>query len=78
MPKPCPSMPAHPWNRPCTAEKITNFVYRLAEDNGAQSIGRSVVHAIGRMKKRGKGPQVELDRGGKRTALDAGGWEHFR
>ncbi len=30
------------------------------------------------MKKRGKGPQVELDRGGKRTALAAGGWEHFR
>lgn len=41
-------------------------------------LGGVLVHAIGRMKKRGRGPQVELDRGGKRTALAAGGWEHFR
>jgi len=36
------------------------------------------IHAIGRMKKRGRGPQVELHQDGARTALTAGGWEHFR
>ncbi len=40
------------------------------------------VHAIGRMKKRGRGPQVELrqsgKQAGKKVALAAGGWEHFR
>ena len=36
------------------------------------------VHAIGRMKKRGKGPQVTLVRDGVRTELVAAGWEHFR
>jgi thiamine-monophosphate kinase len=41
-------------------------------------LGGVSIHAIGRMKKRGKGPQVHLDRGGKRIALSAGGWEHFR
>ncbi len=40
-------------------------------------LGGVLVHAIGRMKKRGKGPQVTLNHGGTRTALDAGGWEHF-
>jgi thiamine-monophosphate kinase len=35
-------------------------------------------HAIGRMKKRGRGPQVELHQDGKKSALTAGGWEHFR
>jgi len=43
------------------------------------SLGGVLVHAIGRMKKRGRGPLVEMSRaGGKRTALPAGGWEHFR
>jgi thiamine-monophosphate kinase len=41
-------------------------------------LGGVLTHAIGRMKKRGKGPQVEMDSGGKRTALAASGWEHFR
>jgi thiamine-monophosphate kinase len=41
-------------------------------------LGGVSIHAIGRMKKPGKGPQVQLDRGGKRIALAAGGWEHFR
>jgi thiamine-monophosphate kinase len=41
-------------------------------------LGGVSVHAIGRMKKRGKGSQVEMDSGGKRTALAASGWEHFR
>ena len=41
-------------------------------------LGGVLTHAIGRMKKPGKGPQVQLDRGGKRIALAAGGWEHFR
>jgi thiamine-monophosphate kinase len=36
------------------------------------------IHAIGRMKKWGKGPQVEMDSGGKLSALAASGWEHFR
>ena len=36
------------------------------------------IHAIGRMKKRGRGPHVELHQDGARTALTAGGWEHFR
>jgi thiamine-monophosphate kinase len=35
-------------------------------------------HVIGRMKKRGRGPLVELHEGGVRSALAAGGWEHFR
>jgi hypothetical protein len=30
------------------------------------------------MKKRGKGPQVVMDSAGKRSALAASGWEHFR
>jgi thiamine-monophosphate kinase len=34
-------------------------------------------HAIGRMKKRGRGPRLELLRGGARAALTAAGWEHF-
>jgi thiamine-monophosphate kinase len=48
------------------------------------SLGGVAVHAIGRMKKRGpkkrgEAPQVEMIHpGGKRTALEAGGWEHFR
>jgi thiamine-monophosphate kinase len=41
-------------------------------------LGGVSVHAIGRMKKPGKGPQVRLDRGRKRITLAAGGWEHFR
>jgi thiamine-monophosphate kinase len=41
-------------------------------------LGGVSIHAIGRMKKRGKGPQVVMDSGGKRTALAASGWEHFR
>lgn len=41
-------------------------------------LGGVSIHAIGRMKRPGKGPQVQLDRGGKRIALAAGGWEHFR
>jgi thiamine-monophosphate kinase len=42
-----------------------------------EQLGGVLIHAIGRMKKRGKGSQVELDLGGKRTTLVAGGWEHF-
>jgi hypothetical protein len=42
-------------------------------------LGGVLVHAIGRMKKRGRGPLVEMSQPGKkRTALVAGGWEHFR
>jgi thiamine-monophosphate kinase len=42
-------------------------------------LGGVLVHAIGRMKKRGRGPLVQMSsRAGKRTALAAGGWEHFR
>jgi thiamine-monophosphate kinase len=42
-------------------------------------LGGVQVHAIGRMKKPGKGPLVELvHRAGARAALAAGGWEHFR
>jgi thiamine-monophosphate kinase len=41
-------------------------------------LGGVLVHAIGRMKKRGKEPQVEINHAGKRTALVASGWEHFR
>jgi thiamine-monophosphate kinase len=41
-------------------------------------LGGVLTHAIGRMKKRGKGPQVELVHGGTRSALTAAGWEHFR
>jgi thiamine-monophosphate kinase len=36
------------------------------------------VSPIGRMKKRGKGPQVTLERDGVRTELVPAGWEHFR
>jgi thiamine-monophosphate kinase len=41
-------------------------------------LGGVSVHRIGRMKKRGKGPQVTLDRDGVFTELVAFGWEHFR
>jgi thiamine-monophosphate kinase len=41
-------------------------------------LGGVSVHAIGRMKRRGKGPQVLMDSGGKLTVLAASGWEHFR
>jgi thiamine-monophosphate kinase len=42
-------------------------------------LGGVLVHAVGRMKKRGRGPLVQMSyRTGKRTALAAGGWEHFR
>ncbi len=41
-------------------------------------IGGVEVHAIGRMKKPGKGPQVEISEAGRRTALVAAGYEHFR
>jgi thiamine-monophosphate kinase len=41
-------------------------------------LGGVAVHPIGRMKKRGKGPQVTLDRDGVFTELVAFGWEHFR
>jgi thiamine-monophosphate kinase len=43
-----------------------------------KQLGGVMVHPIGRMKKRGKGPQVTLDRDGVRTELVAAGWEHFR
>jgi thiamine-monophosphate kinase len=41
-------------------------------------LGGVLAHTIGRMKKRGKGPQVELLQRGKGRALAAAGWEHFR
>jgi thiamine-monophosphate kinase len=41
-------------------------------------LGGVLVQAIGRMKKRGKGPQVEMVDGASRTALAPAGWEHFR
>jgi thiamine-monophosphate kinase len=42
-------------------------------------LGGVLVHAIGRMKSRGRGPLVQMRQpGGTRTALTAGGWEHFR
>jgi thiamine-monophosphate kinase len=42
-------------------------------------LGGVSVHRIGRMKKRLRGPLIEMGRqGGKRKALAAGGWEHFR
>jgi thiamine-monophosphate kinase len=41
-------------------------------------LGGVLIHPIGRMKTRGKGPQVSLKRGATRTALAAAGWEHFR
>ncbi len=41
-------------------------------------IGGVEVHAIGRMKKPGKGPQVEISESGRSTALVAAGYEHFR
>ncbi len=43
-----------------------------------RQLGGVLVHAIGRMKKRGRGPLVEIVREGTRAALAAGGWEHFR
>jgi len=42
-------------------------------------LGGVSVHRIGWMKKPGRGPLLEMGRrGGKRTPLAAGGWEHFR
>jgi thiamine-monophosphate kinase len=52
-----------------TASPRTPVPARLAE---------VAVHAIGRMKKKSKRPQMELIDGRKRTPLVARGWEHFR
>jgi thiamine-monophosphate kinase len=41
-------------------------------------LGGVSLHPIGRLKKRGKGPHLTLDRDGVRTELVAAGWEHFR
>jgi len=41
-------------------------------------LGGVSIHDIGRLKKRGKGPQLTLDRDGVLTELVAAGWEHFR
>jgi thiamine-monophosphate kinase len=41
-------------------------------------LGGVAVHAIGRMKKRSRRPQVELLDGRSRSALLAQGWDHFR
>ncbi len=41
-------------------------------------LGGVLIHAIGTMKRRGKGPQVTLLEKRKRTPLEAAGWEHFR
>jgi thiamine-monophosphate kinase len=43
-------------------------------------LGGVLVHAIGRMKKRGRGPLVQMVTAPARQAyaLAAGGWEHFR
>jgi thiamine-monophosphate kinase len=41
-------------------------------------VGGVLTHAIGRMKKKGKGPQMVLDTDGARTVLKPGGWNHFR
>jgi len=43
-----------------------------------KQLGGVSVHPIGRMRKRGKGPQVMLERDGARSELVAAGWEHFR
>jgi thiamine-monophosphate kinase len=43
-----------------------------------RQLGGVLAHAIGKMKKPGKRPQVELLRRGKPAALPAAGWEHFR
>ena len=43
-----------------------------------RQLGGVLVHAIGRMNKPGKRALVEISRNGERTALAAGGWEHFR
>jgi thiamine-monophosphate kinase len=43
-----------------------------------RQLGGVSVHAIGRIKKQGRKPLVEIARDGKRTALAAAGWEHFR
>jgi thiamine-monophosphate kinase len=43
-----------------------------------KQLGGVSVHPIGRMRKRGKGPQVTLERDGARSELVAAGWEHFR
>jgi thiamine-monophosphate kinase len=43
-----------------------------------RQLGGVLAHSIGKMKKRGKGPQVQLLLRGKPAALAAAGWEHFR
>ena len=41
-------------------------------------LGGVLTHAIGRMKKRGKRPQVAMNQGNTRSELAPAGWEHFR
>jgi thiamine-monophosphate kinase len=43
-----------------------------------RQLGGVLVHAIGRIKKLGRGPLIQISQGGTRTPLAAGGWEHFR
>lgn len=43
-----------------------------------RQLGGVLTHPIGRMKKLGKGPQVQLLGRGKPATLAAAGWEHFR
>lgn len=42
-----------------------------------EQLGGVLTHAVGHMKKRGKGPQVQLNDDGNRMVLEAAGWEHF-
>jgi thiamine-monophosphate kinase len=41
-------------------------------------LGGVLTHAIGRMKKRGRRPQVAMNQGNTRSEIAAAGWEHFR
>lgn len=43
-----------------------------------RQLGGVLAHSIGKMKKRGKGPQIQLNQGSTLIELEAGGWEHFR
>jgi thiamine-monophosphate kinase len=89
------ALPVHPVAKQVEAAGLAASALELALHGGEDyellftaPAGRRVprkiagvpVHAIGRMKRRGRGkPEIELvEADGKRRELEAGGWEHFK
>ncbi len=78
MPKPCPSTPVPAVQQALHGGEDYELLFTARRKTVVpRQLGGVMVHAIGRIKKQGRKPLVEISREGKRTALAAGGWEHF-